>query len=167
MLPRIESLKPSVWRHALGAALIAVVLACSGGDGTGPSGPVIGNGSPVGRYVLAQIDGHDLPHLYDQGPVSGGTIKRYWLSGEVGFDADSTFTIRLVGKTTGPLQTGLPQTTSWSGTWRLEPGGVELRNSGGVAHWASNDQLASLNVPATFSKVGGGSGSLQMTFGKQ
>ena len=159
-------MKTTIFRNASLMTAILLAVACSSDDATGP-GPSSGNGSPVGSYVMTQVDGNNLPYLYDQGAVSGGTIKRYWLSGDVTFKADSTFSIKLVGKTTGPGQSGNPSTTSWTGTWRLEPGGVELTNSGGKSHWTSSDNLASLIGPGTYTKVSGGKDTLNMQYRKQ
>jgi hypothetical protein len=148
-------------------ALSAIVsLAACGGDSTAPATPKPGNGSPVGVFAMVAIDGHGLPHMFDQGNVSGGVRQQYFLSGEATFRADSTFSIKLVSKTTGPGASGQPSNTAWSGTWRLEVGGVRLTNSGGVAHWTSSDALGSLDAPGTYTKVSGGKGSLTMKFVK-
>jgi hypothetical protein len=158
-------MKRTIALSTLALSSITWIAAC-GGDSTAPLTPKPGNGSPVGVYSMAAVDGHGLPHKYDEGNVTGGVRQQYFLSGEATFRADSSFSIKLVSKTTGPGASGQPSNTSWSGTWRLETGGVRLVNSGGVAHWTSSDQLGSLDAPGTYTKVSGGKGSLTMKFVK-
>lgn len=158
-------------------ATAVLLSACSGSDSTGPSpnpnpspnpSPNPGTVSPIGSYVMTAVDGNALPHLYDQGNVSGGTIRSYWLSGTVTFKADSTFLASLVEKTTGPGQSGAPNTSSIAGYWRLEPGGLELRNGkGDYAHWTSNDGLKTIKGNASYTKVTGGKGVVTFSFVKK
>lgn len=163
-------MKNPILRTALLSTALLLTSACSGDKSTGPSTvpPVSqGNGSPVGTYVMQYVDNHAVPYAYDEGAVSGGTVKRYWMSGEAKFNADSSFSIKLVGKSTGPGQSGDNQTSSWTGTWRLEIGGVQLKSGGSTAHWKSADNLATLSAVGTYTKVAGGSGSVTLKFGKQ
>ena len=155
-------------RKLMLAGLTLLAAACGGGDGTGPNPDPDPNPNPsvAGTYLLDNIEDHAVPYVYDSKDVSGGTIKAYWLSGEIVLKADQTFTMKMVSKVTGPGYLGIPSTQHWSGTWELETDGVKLITSSGVAHYFFTGNNTELNVVASYTKMAGGTASLGFTFRK-
>ena len=153
----------------ISAGLLLLAAACGSTDGTGPNpdpDPTPSTGA-VGTYVLDNIENHSVPYVYDTKEVATGTLKAYWLSGQIELRADHTFTLKLTSKVTGPGYLGLPNTQTWTGTWELETGGVKLTNSSGVAHYSFSNGNSELNMTASYTKMAGGTASLGFTFKKQ
>ncbi|NOT07710.1 MAG: hypothetical protein HOP28_05810 [Gemmatimonadales bacterium] len=158
-------------RRLVPALVLATLAAACGGDGTGPSpqpdpDPAPVETAPVGTYAWQTIDGHALPYEYDSKASGSEMIRSTWLSGEIKYKADGTFTMKLVGKIVGPGYSGNPATLSYAGNWQLEAGGIKMTNGAGNAHYTSNDALATLNVNATFTLLNGTSKSMVLTFSR-
>jgi hypothetical protein len=149
------------------AGLTLAAAACGGTEGTGPNPNPEPSTGVAGIYVLDNIENHDVPYNYDSKSVTGGTVKAYWLSGQLELRADQSFTLKLVSKVTGPGHLGLPNTQTWNGTWAAETGGVKLTHSSGVAHYSFSGNNTELNMVANYTKMSGEPATLGFTFKKQ
>ena len=134
----------------IAAILTAATVACAG-DSDNPTGTDDQEAlkSPVGSFAMKTFNGANVPVQWDEFEVSKGIyIKTFWIGGKIDFRADSTFTIYYSHKMTGPGLPGNVQTDSYSGRWRLAPGGkIEVRpNSGGVGYWETTDFIYTVTI---------------------
>ena len=156
--------------YRLSAAFVGfLAVACAGDSGSGATDPEALK-SPVGTFALKTFNGANVPVQWDELEISKGIyIRTYWIGGKIDFRADSTFTIVHQHKMTGPGLPGNVQSDSYSGKWRLSPGGkIEVRpaNGPGVAYWETTDQIYTVTIRSTVPGIDGKDESVVFVFGR-